>query len=219
MQHDLPVNNAGKSEFSIQVAEVLPGTTRFEGVLELAARVLAQDRHLAAPLPDAEESHVLAAFQGARCAGFLRYLIQVIGAEEGRPAVTYNGAALREGYVEAFGVDLRLRRRGVGTALQEHAMRQCRMAGCFQMRSRSPVSSTENYALKLAAGYVLHPSRENDSYYFLIKCAVACRNSSTGHVEVARMHRGSLEPMKSEDDCADTRGKPVSTQGHPPAGP
>jgi hypothetical protein len=27
----------------------------------------------------------------------------------------------------------------------------------------------ENYALKLAAGYVLHPSHENDSYYFLKK--------------------------------------------------
>ena len=111
----------------------------------------------------------LAAFQGARCVGFLRYLIQVIGAEEGRPAVTYNGAVLKEGYVEAFGVDPQLRRHGVGTALQEHAMRQCRLAGCFQMRSRSPVASVENYALKLAAGYVLDPSRENDSYYFLVR--------------------------------------------------
>jgi hypothetical protein len=31
------------------------------------------------------------------------------------------------------------------------------------MRSRSPVTSGENYALKIAAGYVLHPSDENDS--------------------------------------------------------
>jgi hypothetical protein len=37
------------------------------------------------------------------------------------------------------------------------------------MRSRSPVTSAENYALKIAAGYVLHPSEENDSYYFLIR--------------------------------------------------
>jgi len=35
------------------------------------------------------------------------------------------------------------------------------------MRSRSPVTSTENYALKVDAGYTLHPSEENDSYYFL----------------------------------------------------
>jgi len=32
-----------------------------------------------------------------------------------------------------------------------------------------PVTSVENYALKLAAGYVLHPSRGNDSYYFLMR--------------------------------------------------
>ncbi|HEX4092463.1 MAG TPA: GNAT family N-acetyltransferase [Trebonia sp.] len=163
------MNDTGKPGVGIQVAEVRPGTVRFERVLELAARVLAQDRHLTSPLPVADESHVLAAFQGDRCAGFLRYLVQVIGAEEGRPPITHDGAVLREGYVEAFGVDPQLRRRGVGTALQEHAMRRCRTAGCFQMRSRSPVTSSENYALKLAAGYVLHPSRDNDSYYFLIR--------------------------------------------------
>jgi GNAT superfamily N-acetyltransferase len=112
---------------------------------------------------------VLGAFQGARCVGFLRYVIQVIGAEERRPAVSYNGRTLREGYVEAFGVDPRLRRRGIGTALQQEAARRCRTAGCYQMRSRSPVTSTENYALKLAAGYVLHPSPENDSYYFITR--------------------------------------------------
>jgi hypothetical protein len=54
------------------------------------------------------------------------------------------------------------------TALQQHAARRCRTADCCQMRSRSPVTSTENYALKIAAGYVLHPSHENDSYYFLL---------------------------------------------------
>jgi hypothetical protein len=32
-----------------------------------------------------------------------------------------------------------------------------------------PGDSTENYALKIAAGYVLHPSRQNDSYYFLLR--------------------------------------------------
>ena len=110
-----------------------------------------------------------ALFDGSRCVGFLRYLIQVIGAEEGRPAVMHNGAPLREGFVEAFGVDPQLRRRGIGTALQQHAARQCRNAGCHQMRSRSPVTCVENYALKIAAGYVLHPSHENDSYYFLLR--------------------------------------------------
>jgi GNAT superfamily N-acetyltransferase len=154
-------------ELLVQVAEVQRGTDRFDGVLGLAARVLAQDRQLTSSFPAAQESHVLGAFNGSRCVGFLRYLIQVIGAEEGRPAVMHNGAPLREGFVEAFGVDPQLRRRGVGTALQQHAARRCQEAGCHQMRSRSPVTSAENYALKIAAGYVLHPSADNDSYYFL----------------------------------------------------
>lgn len=37
------------------------------------------------------------------------------------------------------------------------------------MRSRSPVTSTENYSLKFDTGYVLHPSEENNSYYFLLR--------------------------------------------------
>jgi GNAT superfamily N-acetyltransferase len=161
----------GRAEhwLAVQVKEVQPGTADFEMVLALAARILAQDRYLTLSFPDAQESHVLGAFDGAECAGFLRYLIQVIGAEAGRPAVLYNDEPLREGYVEAFGVDPQLRRRGIGTALQQHAARQCRIAGCYQMRSRSPVTSTENYALKIAAGYALHPSHENDSYYFLLR--------------------------------------------------
>ena len=153
----------------VQVLEVQPGAARFEQVLTLAARVLGQDRYLASRIPHALESHVLAAFDGARCAGFLRYLVQVIGAEEGRPAVLHHDEPLLEGYVEAFGVDPQRRRRGIGTVLQQHAARQCRIAGCYQMRSRSPVTSVENYALKIAAGYVLHPSRQNDSYYFLLR--------------------------------------------------
>ena len=163
------MHDAKSSRLRVKVAEVHPGTAQFDGVLGLAARVLAQDRHLTSHLSAAQESHVVAAFDGSRCVGFLRYVIRVIGAEEGRPAVMHHGAPLKEGFVEAFGVDPQLRRRGIGTALQRHAARLCRDAGCYQMRSRSPVTSAENYALKVAAGYVLHPSHENDSYYFLLR--------------------------------------------------
>jgi GNAT superfamily N-acetyltransferase len=83
---------------------------------------------------------VLTSLDGA---GFLRYLVQVIGAEEGRPAVIHHDKPLLEGYVEAFGVDPQHRRRGIGTALQHHAAQRCRTAGCYQMRSRSPVTSAE----------------------------------------------------------------------------
>jgi GNAT superfamily N-acetyltransferase len=118
-----------------QVLEVQPGTAHFEQVLILAARVLAQDRYLASRMPHALESHVLAAFDGTRCAGFLRYVVQVIGAEEGRTAIMHNDKPLLEGYVEAFGVDPQRRRRGIGTVLQQDAARRCRTAGCYQMRS------------------------------------------------------------------------------------
>ena len=71
---------------------------------------------------------MLGAYYGTRCVGFLRYLIQVLGAGAGRPALIYNGESLTEGYAGAFGVDPQLRRRGIGTALQQHAARQCRIA-------------------------------------------------------------------------------------------
>ncbi len=32
-----------------------------------------------------------------------------------------------------------------------------------------PATSRENYALKIAAGYVLHPSHENDSHYWILR--------------------------------------------------
>ena len=131
--------------------------------------ILEQDRYLVRNYSHAVASCVLAAFEGDACLGFLRFLIQVIGSEEGRPPVLRGGSPLTEGFVEAFGVDPAARRRGIGSALQARAIDHCRAEGCYQMRSRSPVTSTENYALKIAGGYVLSPSEQNDSYYFLLK--------------------------------------------------
>jgi GNAT superfamily N-acetyltransferase len=169
-EHHGQVDEArSRPEMAVQVTEVQPGTPDFGRVLALAAGILAQEPALTRSFPHARESHVVGSFAGATCTGFLRYLIQVIGAEEGRPAVLHHGQPLTEGYVEAFGVDPRWRRRGIGTALQQYAARQCRAAGCYQMRSRSPVTSTANYTLKIGAGYTLHPSKDNDSYYFLLR--------------------------------------------------
>ncbi|MEW6475621.1 MAG: GNAT family N-acetyltransferase [Actinomycetota bacterium] len=154
---------------SVLVAEVVNGTKRFEAVLALADRVLEQRRYIVSEVPGAFSDHVIGAFDGERCLGFLRFYIQVIGSEEGRPPVLLRGSPLTEGFVEAFGVDPKARRLGIGSSLQSHAQEMARAVGCWQMRSRSPVSSVENYAMKLAAGYVLQPSNENDSYYFLKK--------------------------------------------------
>jgi GNAT superfamily N-acetyltransferase len=60
---------------------------------------------------------VVAAFDGTRCAGFLRSLVQVIGAQEGRPAVMHNDNRTWKVTSRAFGVDPKRRRRGIGTAL------------------------------------------------------------------------------------------------------
>jgi GNAT superfamily N-acetyltransferase len=153
----------------MEVVPVATGSVRFDQVVALAGEVLAQDRYLKASLPHAEATVVLGAFRGDDCVGFLRYVVQWIGADCGRPPILRNGQRLREGYVETFGVAPSARRQGIGEALQLHAMDQCRSLGCYQIRSRSPVTSVENYALKLKMGYVVHPSEENDSYYFVLR--------------------------------------------------
>jgi GNAT superfamily N-acetyltransferase len=153
----------------VEVVEVGEGDERFAAVVALARQVLDQERYLRSEHPEADESHVVGAFVGGRAVGFLRVLVQAIGADVGRPPLTHGGRVLTEGYVEAFGVAPDVRRRGVGTALQEWAADRCRAAGCYQMRSRSPVASTENYELKLRAGYTAHPSTSDDSYYFTRK--------------------------------------------------
>lgn len=149
------------------IVEVTADDDRFDQVIALAASVLNQDRYLRQGPGDVEESRIVAALDNHRCLGFLRFSIQEIGRDVGRPPVLYDGKPLREGFVQAFGVEPAARRRGIGTDLQTFAADFCRRSGCYQMRSRSPLTSTENYALKIAAGYTLHPSEDNDSYYFI----------------------------------------------------
>jgi len=151
------------------VIEVVSETEQFEAVLDLAGYILNQRSYIVSVIETASKDYVLGAFAGNRCLDFLRFYVQVVGSEEGRPPVMRDGSPLTEGFVQALGVDPVARRMGIGSALQRTAQELCRARGCDQIRSRSPVSSRENYAMKFAAGYVLHPSNENDSYYFLKK--------------------------------------------------
>jgi GNAT superfamily N-acetyltransferase len=153
----------------LEIDRVEVGTGRFDQVLTLARHVLDQDRYLLASFPHAETVCVLGAFRADECVGFLLYLVQQIGTDRGRPPIVRHGLRLRECYVEAFGVAPSTRRRGVGQALQLRAINDARSLGCYQIRSRSPVTSSENYALKLKLGFVVHPSGENDSYYFILR--------------------------------------------------
>ena len=172
---EMPRTRARRTGIMLRVArdfvvtEVMPGCERFEAVLDLADCVLGQARYIVSDVPTAVESHVLGAFDASGCVGFLRYVVQVIGADAGRPPVVLDAVALIEGFVEAFGVAPASRRRGIGSALQAEAQQRCRAHACYQIRSRSPMTSIENYALKVNAGYVVQPSEQNDSYYFLLK--------------------------------------------------
>jgi GNAT superfamily N-acetyltransferase len=149
----------------IKIREVA-GEGAFSRLLALAES-MEQARYLTVQRDYYDESILLGAFGEAGCVGFLRCVVQVIGSDEGRPPIYRQGVALREGYVEAFGVSPSYRRRGIGQRLQERALALCRDRGCYQIRSRSPLSSVENYALKLKMGYAIHPSSQNDSYYFI----------------------------------------------------
>jgi GNAT superfamily N-acetyltransferase len=137
------------------------------GALVRLAERLGQARYIPVYEPNIDESLLLGAFVEQACVGFLRLLIQVIGSDIGRIPILRGSTSLREGYVEAFGVAPEHRRQGIGQMLQEAAIDRCRERGCYQIRSRSPITSQENYALKLKMGYAIHPSHENESYYFI----------------------------------------------------
>lgn len=82
---------------AIEVVEVRDDEQRFEAVLDLASSVLGQDRYLIREYEHALESRIVAAFVEPSCVGFLRLLIQVIGSEEGRTAIVYDGAPSQKG--------------------------------------------------------------------------------------------------------------------------
>lgn len=151
----------------LAIREVLPATPEYEQLLA-TADALQQKRYVLVRESYAERSVLLGAFLQNECVGFLHFMIQVIGSDMKRPPI-YNseGEVLREGYVEAFGVVDLYRRQGIGQTLQEYVLNYCSDHDCYQVRSRSPITSRENYALKLKMGYAIQPSNENDSYYFI----------------------------------------------------
>jgi GNAT superfamily N-acetyltransferase len=151
------------------IREAGPGTTDYDALLQVA-EVLDQKRYVVREYRHAKQRVLLGAFDEVdRPVGFLFTLIQVLGEDEGRSPVVVGGKALLESYVDAFGVLPAIRRSGIGRALQDRAIQLARELGCYQIRSRSPTAAQENYALKLKMGYAIHPSNENDSYYFILK--------------------------------------------------
>ena len=153
---------------SYTISEVVENTANFEALFIIAEK-LNQAKYISFKKAHHLESILLGAFDQKKCVGFLRIIVQVIGSEVGRtPIGKQDGSPLVEGYAEAFGVVPSLRRRGIGQQLQEKAIAKCRDRGCYQMRSKSPISSQENYGLKLKMGYGIHPDTEYDAYYFTL---------------------------------------------------
>lgn len=116
-------------------------------------------------------SHMLVATTPERVVGVLRYVVQELGVEEDWLPVTLHGTVLTEGKVIAFGVAPAARRQGIGRALQQRLIDDCRAHGCFQIRSHSNQTNIENYRLKLTMGFTMHPlvpGRGKDGAYFLL---------------------------------------------------
>lgn len=151
---------------NVDIVEVRENTDAYRDLLAVAVQI-DQARYVPVKETHIQESLLLGAFVEYECVGFLRVLVQIIGSDEGRPPIKDAGEPLREGYVMAFAVVPHYRRQSIGQQLQERAITLCHQRGCYQIRSRSPITSYENYALKLKMGYAIHPSDKNDSYYFI----------------------------------------------------
>ena len=120
-------------------------------------------------------SHVFAALVEGRPVGFLRFVVQRLGEDEGRPPLVFRDEVLYEAKIIAFGVLPEERNQGLGRSLQLEAIRRAQELGCCQVRSRSAYENDANYHLKISMGFGIQPSLENDSVYFLMALPPAAR--------------------------------------------
>lgn len=118
---------------------------------------LDQSRWATIPYGWSQSSHILVARSGSGIAGFLRFVVQGIGAEDGHDPVMLDDRALTEAKVLAFGVSPKHRRQGIGRCLQEALLDRARELGCFQVRSHSSGENSANHRLKLSMGFAVHP--------------------------------------------------------------
>lgn len=115
--------------------------------------------------------HFLAALNDGKVVGFLKFMEQVIGPPDDRAPIMIDDVALTEAKVTAFGVRKEWRGRGIGTALQEAALRRAAELGCYQVRSHSDFTNHANYAVKMKLGFAAVPDfrRDDPSGVFWVK--------------------------------------------------
>ena len=107
--------------------------------------------------------YFLAAKQDGNVVGFLMFVVWDIGPHDrDHPPLQMDGKTLREVKILAFGVKEGYRRQGVGTALQEYAIKQAEMFGCYQVRSVSGEKHPENHQLKLSMGFAVEPMERDE---------------------------------------------------------
>lgn len=135
--------------------------------LQPVVEALGQERYIDAQAGHFRSSHLLAGLVNGKPVGFLRFIVQRLGENEGRPPIVYRDQTLSEAKIIAFGVLPEERNRGIGRSLQKEAMRLAQALGCCQVRSRSDYGNDANYHLKISLGFGIQPSLENDSVYFV----------------------------------------------------
>ncbi|MEV5957451.1 GNAT family N-acetyltransferase [Streptomyces sp. NPDC051987] len=157
----------------IEIGEVLGGGPQDDPVWELVDE-LGQRDWVRFTAEFHRSSHLLAAYTAGTPVGFCRYVVQPIGPDTGCPPITFEGEAVHEAKILAFGVHGRWRRRGVGTALQRAVVAAAGRQGCHQVRSHSSGDSVGNHQLKLRLGFAVHPVVRDDDdrgCYFVLPLA------------------------------------------------
>jgi GNAT superfamily N-acetyltransferase len=122
-----------------------------------------------------QSSHMFVALREGQVVGFLRLVLQEIGREDELPPVSWQGNALVEAKILAFGVAETHRRQGIGLALQQTAIRFARAKGCYQVRSHSSGTNRANHQLKLSLGFGVHPilrGEDSQGAYFILPLRV-----------------------------------------------
>jgi GNAT superfamily N-acetyltransferase len=107
-------------------------------------------------------NHILVALVNGEVVGFLRFTVQYIGPDRDLPLIEFQGVALNEAKILAFGVIDQFKRHGIGEALQKRAIAWAKTLGCYQVRSHSGGDSPANHQLKLSLGFAVHPTLKDD---------------------------------------------------------
>lgn len=155
---------------SLIIEEWLADHARWPELLRVV-ETAQQTAWFAAQMDWHRSSQVLVATKSDQIVGFLRFVIQMIGADDDHDPVLMNGTPLIEAKVVAFGVVPECQRQGIGRALQRAALTLAKQRGCYQLRSHSSGTNSANHQLKLSMGFGVHPIRrgdDNGGVYFVM---------------------------------------------------